>query len=91
MSDHLERAHEELTRARDHAGSVVRKQLASVEEGLTEEVAGGRTQREFDPKDDRLAELESKLDGLVDEADEPTREHVARARAYVHEFRTEGR
>jgi hypothetical protein len=67
--ERLDRAREELQRAKDNADSVVQTQLESLEGGIFEEEAGDHTQDDPGPKVDRVVEVMEKLDGLEEEAD----------------------
>lgn len=87
MQDDLRAAYDELERANEHASRTVRQQLNSIEEGMFEELDGERTQAEPGPKADRIAELEKKLDGLADEAEDPTHAHIAQAREHLRSYR----
>lgn len=82
----LIRARTDLERASDSADSTVREQLRSIDEGL-EEIVGGEKTRDEPPHGDRLAELEKKLDGLVDEADGETREAIEAALGRIDDYR----
>lgn len=76
----LERAREELRRASDAADRPIQEQLDSIQEGIFEELDGGRTQDEPEPKVDRIAELLEKLEGLSEEASGETTRRIDRAR-----------
>lgn len=83
MADPLIEAEAELERASDAAGGRLREQLHAIDEGVFEEVGGERTQDDPGPKADRIAELADKLGGLAEEAEEPARSHVERAREHL--------
>lgn len=87
MATQLDRAHDELERAEEHASSHVREQLQSIDEGVFEEESGVRTQDEPGPKDDRIAELEEKLRGLAERAEPPTQGHIESARDHLRSHR----
>lgn len=87
MTNHLERAHEELSRAEENAGRTAQEQLQTIDQGIIEETDGDMTQSDPGPKNDRLAELEKKLDGLADEVEEPTASHIERALEHLDEYR----
>lgn len=86
MATQLDRARREIERAAADAEGTVREQLQSIDEGL-EEIAGGDETRDAHPHDDRLAELEQKLDGLADETDGEVRAAIDAARRWIHDFR----
>lgn len=86
MATQLARARTEIERAADDAEGPVREQLQSIDEGLAE-IAGGDRTRDEHPHDDRLAELQQKLDGLSDETDGEARAAIDAARRWIHDFR----
>lgn len=86
MDPNLQRAAEELELASRTAGRAVQEQVHSIRQGLVEEDEGDSTREEPGPKVDRVAEVSEKLEGLEDEADGETREHVAQARSYVRAY-----
>ncbi|EMA41832.1 DUF7553 family protein [Halobiforma nitratireducens] len=78
--EHLKRVRERLQLATDGADHTVKSQLESITAGVFEEQDGHLTQSEPGPKDDRIAEIAAKLDGLAAEASGETADHVLVAR-----------
>lgn len=88
MTDHLDRARNELRKAAESAERAEQEQFHSIDEGLMELVEGDKTQ-DAPVQSDRLAELEEKLDGLREKTDGETQRHVANAAAAIDEVRKE--
>ncbi|RDI69680.1 DUF7553 family protein [Halopelagius longus] len=86
MTDEIARAREEMERAGDEAESNVREPLMSLSEGLMEVVGGDKTQ-DTRPHDDRLREVEHRLDELEEEAEGSPRERIRRAKALIADYR----
>lgn len=86
MATQLARARTEIERAADEAEGTVHEQLQSIDEDL-EEIAGGDGTRDEHPPDDRLAELQQKLDGLSDETEGEARAAIDAARRWIHDCR----
>lgn len=87
--EHLKRVRERLQAATDGADRSIDTQLNSITAGVYEEQDGDLTQSEPGPKDDRIAELATKLDELAGEASGETVDHIRVARdhcvAYLEE------
>ncbi|APW96280.1 hypothetical protein CHINAEXTREME_00225 [Halobiforma lacisalsi AJ5] len=64
----------------------MKSQLESLTAGVFEEQDGHLTQSEPGPKDDRIAEIAEKLDGLATEASGETAEHILVARDRCLEY-----
>lgn len=88
--EHLKRVRERLQQATDDADRQVRTQIHSITAGVYEERDGTLTQREPNPKADRIEELAEKLDGLANEATGETTAHVAIARDHCLAYLAEG-
>ncbi|WP_049927034.1 DUF7553 family protein [Halopiger goleimassiliensis] len=59
-------------------------------EAVHEEQDGDLTQRDPDPKADRIEQLAEKLDGLADEASGETVDHIEAARDHCIAYLAEG-
>ena len=88
--EHLKRVRERLQHATAGADRPIQTQLNSITAGVYEEQDGTLTQREPDPKDDRIMELAEKLDGLAEEASGQTVEHIENARDHCLAYLAEG-
>lgn len=86
MADEIARAREEMERAGDEAESNVREPLMSLSDGL-KELAGGDKTQDTRPHDDRLLEVEHRLDELADETEGTPRERIRRAKTLVENYR----
>ncbi|SFB73363.1 hypothetical protein SAMN05444422_101570 [Halobiforma haloterrestris] len=84
--EHLKRVRERLQRATDGADRTVKSQLESLTAGVFEQQDGHLTQSEPGPKDERIAEIAEKLDGLAAEASGETTEHIRIARDRCLEY-----
>ena len=87
--EHLKRVRERLQAATDAADRPIDTQLHSITRGVYEEQDGDLTQREPDPKADRIEELAEKLDGLADEASGETVDHIETARDHCISYLAE--
>ncbi|GAB3672143.1 DUF7553 family protein [Halopiger thermotolerans] len=87
--EHLKRVREYLQYATEGAERGVQTQLNSLTKGVFEEQDDDLTEGDAPPKDDRIAEVAAKLDGLAAEASGETTEHILTARehclAYLEE------
>lgn len=81
--DHLDRAREHLRAGSDAADRPVQTQLDSLEAGLLEEQDGELTEGESPPKDDRIAEVAEKLEGLAEQASGEPADRLRRARDHL--------
>jgi chromosome segregation ATPase len=85
---HLERAREKIQQASERADGEVREQLLSIDEGLEELVDGDKT-GSGEPEDqaDRFREVEEKLRGLQDTADDEAETQLRNARDELDAYR----
>lgn len=87
MNAQADRIRETLQRAADSGDGNVQEQLRSLDEGFMEIVEGEKT-KDTPPHDDRLAELEEKLAGLIQETDGETRRLIREAETLIGDYRT---
>ena len=78
MTDHLERAREEIHRASDRAESEIQENLRSIDEGLQELTEEGGT--EAANAAERFEHVEEKLRALIDRTEDETKTAVQDAR-----------
>ena len=87
MTDHLERARENVQIASESADGETRENLLSLDEALgalLEQTGGAESP---DDEGDRFEEVEEKLQGLRDETDDETEATLRRAEDHLDEYR----
>lgn len=88
VTDHIRSARGAIQKASEAARANIREQLLQVDQGLRELEAGDSTQSDVSPKRERLEQIEEKLVGMADRADDTTVErHLEVARDHLDQYR----